>query len=262
MGGKQILVTAGRGGVGASFVTLNLGLALVAGGARVLVVDGSPVCRTLDAPLQCEETVVYDLSDLCHGRVGVADACLSPAAGRGLALLPGVFSGADMPPCALLCAALGRAAAAFDFVLLDSPALPEVLAASAHFDLSLVVSDGSAAALRGAERVGHAIRTAGGQARLVLNRFSLRHVADSGQGKALSMLQAAHLPLFGILPPVGEDEFHAAQPLPALALLSGKKKEARAMRALQNMAARAAGGDAALLFGLHLSRARRKSLLY
>ena len=48
MGAKRIWMTAGRGGVGTGFCTVNLALALSRLGRRVLLLDGSPVCRSLD----------------------------------------------------------------------------------------------------------------------------------------------------------------------------------------------------------------------
>lgn len=263
MKATRVLMTAGRGGVGVGFVTVNLALALSRAGKRVLLVDGSPVCRSLDAILSCSEDVVYDLSDLCAGRAGLSDVLLSPPRGEGVALIPGVFSADDLPKAAALHRALDAAADKFDFILVDAPALPDTVANARLYDLCCVLADPSAAALRGAEKIGHALREAG-EARLILNRFSLLHPGETGQATALSMVDAAHLPLLGILPPVGEDEYAAPRPAEECPLLTDRKpyRKDRARQAFINIASRLMGEEVPLLSGMRSLRFRRRTLLY
>ncbi|MBQ8350802.1 MAG: AAA family ATPase [Clostridia bacterium] len=265
MSAKRILMTAGRGGVGTGFCTVNLGLALSRLGQRVLLVDGGVVCRSLDAILSCSEEVVYDLSDLCAGRVGAKEACLTPAQGEGLMLIPGVFSPTDAPKADALHRALDPLADDFDFILVDAPALPEVIAGARRYDLCCIVSDPSAAALRGAERVGVTLCEAGaGATRLLLNRFSLLHPAETGQANARTLVDAAHTQLLGIIPPVGEDEFLPPPHMEDYPLLGtkGPHKRDRAKTAFLNIAKRLAGEDVPLLAGMRGLRFRRRALLY
>jgi septum formation inhibitor-activating ATPase MinD len=265
MSAKRILITAGRGGVGTGFCTVNLALALVRLGQRVLLIDGSLVCRSLDAILGCAEDVVYDLSDLCAGRVSAGAACLVPPRGEGLSLLPGVFSPSEAPSAALLHRTLDGLAADFDYILVDAPALPHTLAGAAQYDLCCIVADPTPAALHGAERVGVALREAGApEVRLLLNRFSLLHPGETGQASALSMVDRAHVQLLGIIPPVGEDEFLPPRHTEEYPLLCDKKpyKKDRAVPAFINIAKRLLGNEIPLLTGMRGLRTSRRILLY
>ena len=74
---RRILFTAAQGGIGCSFVAANTALALARAGNRVLLVDASPLCRTLDLRLGCADRIVYDLDDLCAGRCAPLRAVLT-----------------------------------------------------------------------------------------------------------------------------------------------------------------------------------------
>ena len=266
MKAKRILMTAGRGGVGTGFCTVNLALALVRAGQRVLLLDGSPFCRSLDAILSCSEDVVYDLSDLCAGAISARELLLTPPRGEGLCLIPGVFAAEDLPSAAALHKALDTIEADFDFIFVDAPALPATMAGAGRYDLCCILSDPSAAALRGAERAGLALREAGArEVRMILNRFSLLPVRESGQATALSMVDAAHVQLLGIIPPVGEDEFASRVPTEEYPLLGDYRpdKRDRARTAFINLAGRLMGERLPLLTGMRgLSSMRRRELLY
>lgn len=265
MSAKRILITAGRGGVGTGFCTVNLALALSRLGQRVLLVDGGLLCRSLDAILCCSEDVVYDLSDLCAGRAPAQAVCLTPPRGEGVALIPGVFSATEAPSAAVLHRTLDGLAGDFDYILVDAPALPETIAGARSFDLCCIVSDPAATSLRGAERVGVALREAGApEVRLLLNRFSLLHPAETGQPCARMLVDAAHVQLLGIIPPVGEDEFLQKQqaeeyPLPGN---GGSYKKDRARLAFVNIAKRLLGESVPLLAGMRALRFSRRALLY
>ena len=97
MGAKRVLICGGRGGVGTGFIAANLALALCRAQKRVLLIDASPLYRSLDAYFSCEEDVVYDLSDLCAGRAPTADLLLTPPRGAGVSLIAAPFSAGGMP---------------------------------------------------------------------------------------------------------------------------------------------------------------------
>lgn len=265
MGAQRIWMTAGRGGVGTGFCTVNLALALSRLGRRVLLLDGSPVCRSLDTYLSCEEDVVYDLSDLCAGRIPPAQALLAPPCGEGVMLVAGVFSAAAMPRAEEMHRALDALADSFDEILVDAPPLPDMLACAGRFDLSCVVSDTTAASLRGAERVGIALQEAGArEVCLLLNRFSLLHPGETAQESALAMVDRAHVRLLGIIPPVGEAAFRPTPQQENALLLQagGPHKRENARLAFLNVAKRLTGEKALLLAGMRGIRFHRRALLY
>ena len=135
MGAKRVLICGGRGGVGTGFIAANLALALCRAQKRVLLIDASPLYRSLDAYFSCEEDVVYDLSDLCAGRAPTADLLLTPPRGAGVSLIAAPFSAGGMPSGEQLHDALDRLDGDFDVILIDALPQQEMLASARRLDL-------------------------------------------------------------------------------------------------------------------------------
>jgi septum site-determining protein MinD len=262
--GTRILMTSAKGGVGVGFVTVNTALALCRRGLKVLLVDAGPFCRSHDALLGCEESVVYDLGDVAANRIAAEKALFRPREEEELYLLPGVFDPKDLPDAEGLTAVLAYLAVNcdFDVILVDAPALPDTVAGAAQYDLCCVVSDGGAASLRAAEAAGTALQMAGGSVRLIVNRFSLLRPQESGQKKAISMVDETHLWLLGLVPTVGElYELPKGRPHHLLDGHRAWRKEP-ARIAFDNLAGRLLEEDIPLLSGIGAVRRRRKELLY
>jgi septum site-determining protein MinD len=65
--GQVVVVTSGKGGVGKTTTTANLGSALAQQGKKVCVVDADIGLRNLDVVLWLENRVVYDLVNVIEG---------------------------------------------------------------------------------------------------------------------------------------------------------------------------------------------------
>ena len=65
---RVITVTSGKGGVGKTTTTANLGTALASQGFKVAVVDADIGLRNLDVVMGLENRIVYDLVDVIEGR--------------------------------------------------------------------------------------------------------------------------------------------------------------------------------------------------
>ena len=64
MNSRVITITSGKGGVGKTTTTANLGTALAMQGKKVAVVDSDIGLRNLDAVMGLENRIVYDLVDV------------------------------------------------------------------------------------------------------------------------------------------------------------------------------------------------------
>ena len=76
MPGKIVTVTSGKGGVGKTTITANLGAALAAGGEKVVCIDADIGLRNLDVVLGLENRIVYDLVDVVEGRCKLRQAMI------------------------------------------------------------------------------------------------------------------------------------------------------------------------------------------
>ncbi len=62
--GKAIVITSGKGGVGKTTVTANVGTALASIGKSVVLVDGDTGLRNLDVLMGLENRIVFNLVDV------------------------------------------------------------------------------------------------------------------------------------------------------------------------------------------------------
>jgi len=86
--GEVIVVTSGKGGVGKTTITANLGVALAKLGKRVLLLDADIGLRNLDMILGLENRIVYDILDVLEGRTPPEKAYVKDKRGLSLFLLP------------------------------------------------------------------------------------------------------------------------------------------------------------------------------
>ena len=85
---QAIVITSGKGGVGKTTTTANLGVALALSGAKVVVVDADIGLRNLDVVMGLENRIVYDLVDVVEGYCRLRQALIKDKRVDGLFLLP------------------------------------------------------------------------------------------------------------------------------------------------------------------------------
>ncbi|HEX8805849.1 MAG TPA: AAA family ATPase, partial [Candidatus Aquilonibacter sp.] len=88
MAGRRIVVTSGKGGVGKTTTTANLGAALAKRGMRVVLVDADIGLRNLDLVLGLEKRIVFDLVEVAEGRCQLRQALIKDKRFESLAILP------------------------------------------------------------------------------------------------------------------------------------------------------------------------------
>ena len=156
MGARAITVTSGKGGVGKTTLTANLGVALAMQGHRVVVIDADVGLRNLDMMLGLENRIVYDLVDVVEGRCRLRQALVRDKRLAELFLLPAAQtrdkSAVQPDDMVRVCESLREQ---HDFILIDSPAGIEqgFRYAIAPADEILIVTNPEVAAVRDADRV-------------------------------------------------------------------------------------------------------------
>ena len=86
--GEVIVVTSGKGGVGKTTTTANVGTGLAAAGRKVVLIDTDIGLRNLDVVMGLENRIVYNLVDVVEGSCRVKQALIRDKRYPGLYLLP------------------------------------------------------------------------------------------------------------------------------------------------------------------------------
>ena len=202
---RSLLVASGKGGVGKSVFTANLGAALARRGASVVIVDADIGLRSQDTLLGLENSVVYDLIDVAANDCALEDALLECPAVPGLRLLPAAqFARVRSLEPKQLRKILAALALSSDFILLDAPAgiekgLRNLL--NAGIDEGILLATPDDLCVRDAERTA-GILAAKGLLRphLVVNRLDNEWVARGEMFPARVVADALDLPLLGEIP--------------------------------------------------------------
>jgi septum site-determining protein MinD len=203
-GGLILTLTSGKGGVGKTTTTANLGTALAMAGQRVVVIDADIGLRNLDIVMGLESRVVYNLVDVIEGRCSLHEALVRDKRVNELYLLPSSQT-RDKTAVApdqmmTLCQELRTIA---DFVLVDSPAGIELgfqnaIAAASEV---IVVTTPEVSALRDADKVIYLLeRDLNTQARLIINRYNPRLVRRKEMISRNEILSILSIDLLGIVP--------------------------------------------------------------
>jgi septum site-determining protein MinD len=199
--GRAIVITSGKGGVGKTTTTANLGVALAARGARVVLVDADVGLRNLDLLLGLESRVRHHLLDVLEGIVPLDEALVRDKRIETLYLLAAAQNREkDEVDTAAMRELIERLRESYDYVLIDSPAGIEMgfKNAVAGADEAIVVCTPEVAAVRDVDRV---VGLLGDRIpiQLVVNRIRPALVR---KGKMLSVDDVnsiLRLPLLGVL---------------------------------------------------------------
>lgn len=86
--GEAIVVTSGKGGVGKTTTSANIGTALALLGKKVCLVDTDIGLRNLDVVMGLENRIIYDLVDVAEGRCRLNQALVKDKRFEELYMLP------------------------------------------------------------------------------------------------------------------------------------------------------------------------------
>ena len=154
--GNVIVITSGKGGVGKTTTTANLGTGLALAGCKVVLVDTDIGLRNLDVVMGLENRIVYDLVDVVEGFCRVKQALIKDKRYEGLYLLPAAQTrdktAVNPQQMMKLCQELKEE---FDYILIDCPAGIEqgFKNAIAGADRAIVVTTPEVSAVRDADRI-------------------------------------------------------------------------------------------------------------
>ncbi len=205
--GEVLVITSGKGGVGKTTTSANIGTGLAALGYKVVLVDTDIGLRNLDVVLGLENRIVYDIVDVAQGNCRLKQALIKDKRFEGLHLLPAAQtkdkSAVNPEQMIELCNELKKE---FDFVVIDCPAGIEqgFKNAIAGAQRAIVVTTPEVSAVRDADRIIGLLEAAElRNPRLIVNRLRPKMVKKGDMMGIEDIVDILAIDIIGVVP---EDE--------------------------------------------------------
>ncbi|MCD7032927.1 septum site-determining protein MinD [Metabacillus sp. GX 13764] len=155
--GESIVVTSGKGGVGKTTTSANLGTALAIMGKRVCLVDTDIGLRNLDVVMGLENRIIYDLVDVVEGRCKIHQALVKDKRFDDLLFLLPAAQTSDKTAVSpeQMKKLIDELKQDYDYIIIDCPAGIEqgYKNAVAGADRAIVVTTPEISAVRDADRI-------------------------------------------------------------------------------------------------------------
>ncbi len=242
---EVIVVTSGKGGVGKTTTSANIGTGLAALGKKVVLIDTDIGLRNLDVVMGLENRIVYNLVDVIEGTCRIKQALIKDKRYPGLFLMPSAQTRdktAVTPGQMIKMISFLRDQ--FDYIILDCPAgieqgFQNAIAAADH---AIIVTTPEVSAIRDADRViGLLEANEIGKTELIVNRVRPEMVRRGNMMSIDDVIDILAIPLLGAVP---DDEnvviaTNQGEPVAGTATQAG--------RAYRNICLRLTGEDVPLM---------------
>lgn len=222
--GEVIVITSGKGGVGKTTTTANIGAGLSQLGKKVVVIDTDLGLRNLDVVMGLENLIVYNLVDVIEGSCRLKQALIRDKRYENLYLLPSAQtkdkSAVSPGQMKKLTAELKEE---FDYILLDCPAGIEqgFQNAVAGADRAIVVTTPEVSAIRDADRIIGLLEKNGLKRNdLLINRIRVDMVKKGDMMSVDDVTEILAIPLLGAIPDDEQVVIGTNQGEPAIGLHS------------------------------------------
>ena len=202
--GEVIVITSGKGGVGKTTTTANIGAGLSKFDKKVVVIDTDLGLRNLDVVMGLENLIVYNLVDVIEGTCRLKQALIRDKRYENLYLLP---SAQTKDKTAISPGQMKKLTSQlkdeFDYILLDCPAGIEqgFQNAIAGVDRAIVVTTPEVSAIRDADRIIGLLES--NQLKkidLIINRIRMDMVKRGDMMSVDDVTEILSVPLIGALP--------------------------------------------------------------
>ena len=201
---EVIVITSGKGGVGKTTTSANIGTGLAILGRRVVMIDTDIGLRNLDVVMGLENRIVYNLVDVVEGNCRMKQALIRDKRYPNLSLLPSAQTRdkSAVNPEQMI-KLIDDLRDEFDYILLDCPAGIEqgFKNAIAGADRALVVTTPEVSAIRDADRIiglleNQEIR----DIQLIVNRVRMDMVRRGDMMSVDDVMDILAIPLMGTIP--------------------------------------------------------------
>ena len=202
--GEVIVITSGKGGVGKTTTTANIGIGLASKGKKVVVIDTDLGLRNLDVVMGLENRIVYNLVDVISGGCRMKQALIKDKRFQELYLLPSAQTkdkSAVSPE--QMRKLISELKMEFDYILLDCPAGIEqgFKNAIAGANRAIVVTTPEVSAIRDADRIIGLLEANGiAKKELLINKLRVDMVLRGDMMSVEDVTEILAIPLLGVIP--------------------------------------------------------------
>ncbi|HIX63965.1 MAG TPA: septum site-determining protein MinD [Candidatus Mediterraneibacter colneyensis] len=202
--GEVIVITSGKGGVGKTTTTANIGIGLSGLGSKVMVIDTDLGLRNLDVVMGLENRIVYNIVDVVEGNCRLKQALIKDKRYPELYLLPSAQTRdkTSVSPEQMK-KLIGEIRDDYDFILLDCPAGIEqgFQNAIAGADRAIVVTTPEVSAIRDADRIIGLLEASGiRKNELLINRIRIDMVKRGDMMSVEDVTEILAVDLLGVIP--------------------------------------------------------------
>ena len=207
MNSKVLVITSGKGGVGKTTTTANLGTALAMMDKKVVLLDTDIGLRNLDVVMGLENRIVFDVVDVVSNNCKLKQALIKDKRFEGLFLLPAAQTKEKTAVTPHQMRNLtNELRQEFDFIIVDCPAGIEqgFRNAIAGADEAIVVATPEVSSVRDADRIIGLLEAAGlRNSQLIINRLRSKMVKRGDMMDIEDIIDILSIRLLGVVP---EDE--------------------------------------------------------
>lgn len=202
--GIAIVITSGKGGVGKTTTTANLGTGIAKLGKSVVVLDADIGLRNLDVVMGLENRIVYDIVDVVEKNCRLKQALIRDKRHEKLYLLPAAQTkDKDAVSTEQMLELVNELKKTHDYIIIDSPAGIEqgFQNSIAGADMALIVTTPEISAVRDADRVIGLLEAKGlHNPKLIINRIRQDMVNRGDMMNIEDIEDILAIDLIGIVP--------------------------------------------------------------
>ena len=201
---EVIVITSGKGGVGKTTTSANVGTGLAKAGKKVCLIDTDIGLRNLDVVMGLENRIVYNLVDVVEENCRIKQALIKDKRNPGLFMMPSAQTRdkSAVNPGQMI-KLVEQLKEDFDYILLDCPAGIEqgFQNAIAGADRALIVTTPEVSAIRDADRIVGLLESNGlDKMHLIINRIRPDMIKKGEMMSAEDVVDILSVPLIGIVP--------------------------------------------------------------